>query len=265
MPRLGLGTWPLDDRAAQIAVEQAIGLGYRLIDTAVNYGNEKGVGAGVRASGVAREEIFITSKFNKRSHGVRQARRAVADSARRMGLDYVDLMLIHWPNPRRDRYVEAWKGLIELLKDGQLRAIGVSNFKATHLDRLLAETGVVPDVNQIQLDPRLGRSAMRAYHADRGIVTESWSPLGAGTGLLEEPAVTAIAATHDRTPAQIVLRWHIELGLVTVPKSANPRRMVENISIFDFTLTPAEVAAISALDRGPAGEADALDSDVFGH
>ncbi|CAJ60525.1 MULTISPECIES: aldo/keto reductase [Frankia] len=265
MPQLGLGTWPLDDHAVQGVVEQAIGLGYRLIDTAHNYGNEKGVGAGLRAAGVAREELFVTTKFNKRSHSVRGVRRAAAESTRRMGLDYVDLLLIHWPNPWRDRYVAAWKGLVDLVKDGQVRAIGVSNFKTTHLDRLLAETGVAPDVNQIQLDPRLGRGAIRAYHAEHGIVTEAWSPLGAGTGLLDEPVIARIAAAHGRTPAQVVLRWHVELGVVAVPKSASPARLAENIDVFDFSLTAAEITAISDLDRGAAGEADALDSDVFGH
>ncbi len=265
MPLLGLGTWPLDDRAVSGVVEQAIGLGYRLIDTAHNYGNEKGVGAGVRGAGVTREELFVTTKFNKRSHSVRGVRRAVAQSTRRMGLDYVDLLLIHWPNPWRDRYVDAWKGLIELMKDGQVRAIGVSNFKTTHLDRLLAETGVAPDVNQIQLDPRLGRDAVRAYHAEHGIVTEAWSPLGAGTGLLDEPVITRIAAAHGRSPAQIVLRWHVELGVVAVPKSASAARLAENIDVLGFGLTAEEIAAIAGLDRGAAGEADALDSDVFGH
>ncbi|SNQ48546.1 2,5-diketo-D-gluconic acid reductase A [Frankia canadensis] len=265
MPRLGLGTWPLDDQAVAPVVERAIGLGYRLIDTAHNYGNERGVGAGLRASGVPREELFVTTKFNRRSHSVRGVRQAARDSVRRMGIDYVDLLLIHWPNPWRDRYVAAWRGLIELLTDGQVRAIGVSNFKTTHLDRLLAETGVAPDVNQIQLDPRVGRAEIRAYHARHGIVTEAWSPLGAGTGLLTEPVITRIAAEHDRTPAQIVLRWHLDLGLVVVPKSSSPARLAENIDVFDFALTPAQIADICALDRGPAGEAAALDSDSFGH
>jgi len=265
MPRLGLGTWPLDDQAVAPVVERAVGLGYRLIDTAHNYGNERGVGAGLRASGVPREELFVTTKFNKRSHSVRGVRRAAQDSVRRMGVDYLDLLLIHWPNPWRDRYVAAWQGLIELLKDGQVRAIGVSNFKATHLDRLLDETGVVPDVNQIQLDPRLGRAEIRDYHARHGIVTEAWSPLGADTGLLTDPVITRIAAEHGRTPAQIVLRWHLDLGLVVVPKSSSAARLAENIDVFDIALTPAQLADITALDRGAAGEAAALDSDSFGH
>jgi 2,5-diketo-D-gluconate reductase A len=265
MPRLGLGTWPLDDQAVAPVVERAVGLGYRLIDTAHNYGNERGVGAGLRASGVPREELFVTTKFNKRSHSVRGVRRAAQDSVRRMGVGYLDLLLIHWPNPWRDRYVAAWQGLIELLKDGQVRAIGVSNFKATHLDRLLDETGVVPDVNQIQLDPRLGRAEIRDYHARHGIVTEAWSPLGADTGLLTDPVITRIAAEHGRTPAQIVLRWHLDLGLVVVPKSSSAARLAENIDVFDIALTPAQLADITALDRGAAGEAAALDSDSFGH
>ncbi|WP_248810743.1 aldo/keto reductase [Frankia sp. AgPm24] len=265
MPRLGLGTWPLDDRAVQGVVEQAVGLGYRLVDTAHNYGNERGVGAGLRAAGVPREELFVTTKFNKRSHSVRGVRRAAADSLRRLDLDYLDLLLVHWPNPWRDRYVEAWRGLLELQRSGLVRAIGVSNFKPAHLDRLLAETGVAPEVNQIQLDPRLGRAAAREYHAAHGIVTESWSPLGAGTGLLDEPVIARIAAERGRTPAQVVLRWHLDSGCVVVPKSASERRLAENIAVFDFSLTSAEIAAISALDRGPAGEAAALDSDTFGH
>ncbi len=265
MPRLGLGTWPLDDEGVQPVVERAVGLGYRLVDTAHNYGNERGVGAGLRATGVPREELFVTTKFNRNSHSVRGVRRAAEQSVRRMGIDYLDLLLIHWPNPGRDRYVDAWRGLIELLRAGEVRAIGVSNFKPAHLDRLLAETGVAPDVNQIQLDPRLARVSARAFHAKHDIVTEVWSPLGAGTGLLDEPVITEIAARHDRTPAQVVLRWHLDLGLVVVPKSASPARLAENINVFDFTLSAAEIAQISALDRGALGEADALDPDVFGH
>ncbi|CAO5170025.1 Methylglyoxal reductase DkgA [Frankia sp. AiPs1] len=265
MPRLGLGTWPLDDHAAADVVERAVGLGYRLVDTAHNYGNERGVGAGLRAAGVPREELFVTTKFNKRSHSVRGVRRAAVESMRRMGLDYLDLLLVHWPNPWRDRYVDAWRGLVELQRSGEVRAIGVSNFKPAHLDRLLAETGAVPEVNQIQLDPRLGRATARAYHARHGIVTESWSPLGAGSDLLDEPVIARIAAERGRTPAQIVLRWHLDLGCVVVPKSASSRRLAENIAVFDFALDAGELAAIGGLDRGPGGEAAALDSDTFGH
>lgn len=263
MPRLGLGTWPMSNDEAAVAVAKAIELGYRLIDTAYNYRNEEGVGKGLTASGVPREELFVTTKLNGQWHGYQSAQEALQASADRLGLDYVDLYLIHWPLPKQDRYVEAWKGLAKLLEDGRVRAIGLSNFKPSHIDRLLAETGVTPDVNQIQLNPTVTRDAVRAYNADHGIVTESWAPIGGrGNDVLAESVITEIAARYGKSPAQIVLRWHLELGLVTVPKSATPERMQANIDVFDFALTPDEVASISALDRG---ESAAVDSDVFGH
>lgn len=262
MPRLGLGTWPLRGDDAERTVAVALDSGYRLIDTAFAYGNEDGVGRGLKASSVPREEVFVTTKFNKESHSVAGVHKAFADSARILGVDYIDLMLIHWPNPSYDHYVDAWRGLAELLGAGDVRAIGVSNFKPAHLDRILAETGVVPDVNQIQLNPGVTREGPRAYNAGHGIVTESWSPLGPGSDLLNEPVVTRLAQAYGRTPGQIVLRWHIELGLVTIPKSGNPDRIRTNIDIFDFALEPEEVAAISSLDKG---ETEAADSDAFGH
>jgi 2,5-diketo-D-gluconate reductase A len=262
IPQLGLGTWPLDDDGAEAAVRSAVQAGYRLVDTAENYRNEVGVGRGIKSSGVAREEIFITTKFNKRWHSVQGARQAFEASAQRLGVDYIDLLLIHWPNPQQNRYVEAFAGLVELLRGGEVRAIGVSNFKPEHLERVLAETGATPDINQIQLDPRRTRAASRAYAAKHGIVTESWSPIGKGGDLLEEPVITRVAQRYGKTPAQVVLRWHIELGLVTVPKSGQPQRIRENIDIFDFTLTAEEVSEISALDQG---ENAAVDSDSFGH
>ena len=262
IPQLGLGTWPLNDAEAEVAVRQAIEAGYRLVDTAENYGNETGVGRGISSSGIPREEVFITTKFNKRWHSVDGAREAFEASAKRLGVDYIDLLLIHWPNPDQDRYVEAFTGLVELLREGRLRAVGTSNFKPAHLDRVLEATGVTPDVNQIELHPRLTRDAVRAYDAEHGIVTESWSPIARAGELLAEPVITELAQRYGRTPAQIVLRWHIELGLVTVPKSATPQRISENIDIFDFSLTADEVARIAALDRG---EAEAVDSDAFGH
>lgn len=263
IPQLGFGTSPMDDATAERAVATAIEAGYRLVDTAENYANERGVGRGLRASGVPREELFVTTKFNKRWHGVELAAEAFQRSADRLGLDYIDLLLIHWPNPRQDRYVQAWQGLANLLEQGRVRAIGTSNFKPSHLERIIAETGVVPDVNQIQLSPSVTRADARAYHAERGIVTESWSPLGGGgADELRHPVVIELAERYGRTPAQIVLRWHIELGLVAIPKSATPERIRQNIEIFDFSLTPADVAAISALDQG---EAAAVDSDSFGH
>lgn len=263
MPRLGLGTWPMDDAAAETTVAAAIELGYRLVDTAENYGNERGVGRGVKASGVPREELFVTTKFNKRWHGVELAAEACERSLDRLGLDYVDLLLIHWPNPGHDRYVEAVRGLARLLEDGRLRAIGTSNFKPAHLDRVIAETGIVPDVNQIQLSPTVTRESARAYHAEHGIVTQSWSPIGGQSNdVLREPVVVELAERYGRTPAQIVLRWHMELGLTAVPKSSDPVRLRQNLDVFDFALTTGEVAAISALDQGDAAGAD---SDAFGH
>lgn len=263
MPRLGLGTWPMDDAAAEVTVATAIELGYRLVDTAENYGNERGVGRGLKASGLPREELFVTTKFNKRWHGVELAAEAYERSLDRLGLEYIDLLLIHWPNPGQDRYVEAVQGLARLLEQGRLRAIGTSNFKPAHLERVIAETGVVPDVNQIQLSPTVTRESTRAYHAEHGIVTQSWSPIGGQSNdVLREPVVVEVAARHGRTPAQVVLRWHMELGLTTVPKSSDPERLRQNLDIFDFSLTADEVAAISALDQGDAAGAD---SDAFGH
>jgi len=263
MPRLGLGTWPMDAAAAEVTVAAAIESGYRLVDTAENYGNERGVGRGLKASGVPREELFVTTKFNKQWHGVELAAEAYERSADRLGLDYIDLLLIHWPNPQQDQYVQAWQGLARLLEAGRLRAIGTSNFKPAHLERIIAETGVVPDVNQIQLSPTVTRESARAYHAQHGIVTQSWSPIGGQRNdVLREPVVVELAERHGRTPAQIVLRWHMDLGLTTVPKSSDPVRLRQNLDIFDFSLTADEIAAISALDQGDAAGAD---SDAFGH
>ncbi len=262
MPRLGLGTWPLDDAAAADAVAGAIGLGYRSIDTAYAYGNERGVGEGLRRSGVPREELFVVSKLNARWHGVEEVKEAFAMATDKLGTDYLDLFLIHWPNPDQDRYVEAYRGLIALHEAGLVRGVGVSNFKPAHLERVIAETGQAPDLDQIELDPTLTRTEARAFHAEHGIITESWSPLGQGSGVIDEPAIVEIAEARGRTPAQIVLRWHMELGCVTVPKSADPERQATNLDIFDFALTEDEVRAISALDRG---EAAAEDSDVSGH
>jgi 2,5-diketo-D-gluconate reductase A len=262
MPRLGLGTWPMDDAQAEVLIAQAIRAGYRLFDTAENYGNEIGVGRGIRASGIDRDEVFVTSKFNAQWHGFKETQAAFANSAERLGLDRIDMFLIHWPNPRQDRYVDAWSGLIQLLEDGKISVLGVSNFKPAHIDRLIASTGVAPHVNQVQLNPRIGRAAERVYHDGHGIVTEAWAPLGQGGPLLEEPAIIEAARHHGKTAAQIVLRWHVQLGLVPIPKTTNPTRFAENIDVFDFALTAHEMAAISALDQNGKG---AVDSDQFGH
>jgi len=263
MPRIGLGTASLDDTTTERAVATAIEVGYRLIDTAENYANEVGVGRGVKASGIARTDVFITTKFNKRWHGIELAIEAFEASAARLGVDYVDLLLIHWPIPDQNRYVDAWQGLLRLFEQGRVRAIGTSNFKPAHLDRLLAETGQLPDVNQIEISPDLARSGPRAYDDDKGIVTMAWSPLGGSrSDLFTRPTITEIAERHGKSPAQIVLRWHIELGLVPIPRSSNAERLRQNLEIFDFSLTADEIRALSALDRG---ESAAADSDKVGH
>jgi 2,5-diketo-D-gluconate reductase A len=262
MPALGLGTSPMGDDETEATVAAALGVGYRLIDTAENYRNERGVGNGIRASGVDRDEVFVTTKFNARWHGVEEAQQAFANSAERLGLERIDLLLIHWPNPKQDRYVDAWRGLVKLLEDGKVRAIGVSNFKPAHLDRLLEETGVAPHVNQVELDPRIGKAEERTYHEAHGIVTESWSPIGAGGDLLADPTTGDIARARGKTPAQIVLRWHVQLGLIPIPKTSKPERLEENLDVFDWELGPEEMDRLTALDRGGEG---AMDSDRFGH
>ncbi len=262
IPVLGLGTYPLTDGESERVVEQALAIGYRLVDTAENYRNEVGVGRGLRAAGVDRSELFVTTKFNAKWHGEDLVARAFEGSAERLGVDYIDLLLIHWPNPEQNRYVDAWRGLIALREQGLVRAIGVSNFKPAHLQRLLDETGVAPDVNQIQLNPLVSREELRSFGARHGVVTESWSPIGKGGELLEHPAVTGIAERLVRTPAQVVLRWHVQLGLVAIPKTGNPRRLQENLNVFDFELEGADMRALTALDRG---EDHAVDSDEFGH
>jgi 2,5-diketo-D-gluconate reductase A len=262
MPALGFGTSPMSDGETETAVLEALRAGYRLIDTAENYRNEGGVGRAIRASGVDRDEVFVTTKFNRRWHGVDEARQAFAASAARLGMERIDLLLIHWPNPQQDRYVDAWRGLIGLLETGDVRAIGVSNFRPHHLDRLLDETGVTPHANQIELDPRHSRPEERAYHAEHGIVTESWSPLGAGDDLLERPVIVELAERHGRTPAQIVLRWHVQLGSIPIPKSAKPTRMAENLDVFDFELDEDEMDRLGSLEG--QGE-PVLDSDRIGH
>jgi 2,5-diketo-D-gluconate reductase A len=262
MPRLGLGTSPMNYDAAERAVVQALEVGYRLVDTAENYRNEVGVGRALKASGVPREELFVTTKFNKRWHSVEGARTAYEASASKLGLDYIDLLLIHWPNPDQDRYVEAWQGLIALLDGGQVRAIGTSNFKPAHLQRLIDETGVTPDVNQIQLSPLWTKQEDRDFDAEHGIVTEAWSPIGKGGDLLDHPSVVEAAEAHGKTPAQVVLRWHVQQGVVPIPKSANPERLAQNLEVFDFALTDEELASLSALNGSGSAPAD---PDKSGH
>jgi 2,5-diketo-D-gluconate reductase A len=263
MPQIGLGTSPMDDASTERAVAMALELGYRLVDTAENYHNEQGVGRGIVASGIPREQIFVTTKFNKQWHGVQEARTACERSLERLGLDYLDLLLIHWPNPGQDRYVDAFAGLIELRDGGLIRAAGTSNFKPAHIDRVIAETGQAPEVNQIQLNPFVARAETRAYDSAHGIVTESWSPFGGGGAeVLRHPTVVEIAERVGRLPAQVVLRWKVELGLVAIPKSSDPGRLAANLAVFDFELSASDMDALAALDQG---EAAAVDSDAFGH
>lgn len=263
IPQLGLGTWPLDDEQVAAAVVQAVEAGYRHIDTAVKYGNERGVGNGIRASGVDRSELFITTKLDGEFQGHDRAVAGLEGSLKRLGLDYVDLLLIHWPLPGRDQYVSTWQTFERQQAEGKVRSIGVSNFKPAHLERLMAETDVVPAVNQIQLSPAITRTAEREFHARHGIVTESYSPLGgSGADLLSAPVLSQLAEKHGKTPGQLVLRWHIQNGLVTIPKTASPERMAENLDVFDFALDPQDLAELSVLDEGPgAGN----DSEKTGH
>jgi diketogulonate reductase-like aldo/keto reductase len=231
------------------AVSLALEAGYRHIDTAAQYANEAGVGQAVRAFGIPRSELFVTTKCPNPDHGYEQARAACQMSLERLDLGPIDLYLIHWPVPSRDLYVDTWRAFIELQAEGLVRSIGVSNFHPAHLERLIAETGVAPVVNQIELHPRLQQRELRRLHAQLGIVTEAWSPLARGE-LLDDPAVVAIAARHGRTPAQVLIRWHLQIGNVVIPKSVTPERIVENLDVFGFELTAEDIAAIDALDRG---------------
>lgn len=261
MPQLGLGTWPMQDAEASAAVRTALQQGYRLLDTAENYGNETGVGEGLRASGLPRDQVFITSKFNRQWHSKDGVRQACEASLKRLGTDYLDLYLVHWPNPAQDRYVEAFEGLVRLLDAGLVRAIGSSNFKTTHLQRLL-DAGLVPHHNQIQLDPYHRRDDIVALHQAHAISTGSWSPLGRGRGMLNDPVIQSIAQAHGRAPSQVVLRWHVQSGYIAIPKSADAARQASNLDVFGFTLTADEMASLNRLDRPDPGM---LDADSFGH
>ncbi|MGW8884958.1 aldo/keto reductase [Streptomyces sp. NPDC055749] len=250
MPQLGFGVWQVPDDEAEKAVATAIESGYRSIDTAAIYENETGTGKAVAASGVAREELFVTTKLWNSQQGYDKTLRAFDASLDKLGLDYVDLYLIHWPLPVKDAYVDTYKALEKIHADGRAKAIGVSNFLPAHLERLIAETSVVPVINQVELHPQLQQAELRAFHAKHDIATEAWSPLGQGKGLLEVPTVLAIARKHGRTPAQVVLRWHLQTGNVVIPKSVTPSRIVENLDVFGFELDADDLAAFAALDEG---------------
>ncbi|MET8576962.1 aldo/keto reductase [Streptomyces sp. NPDC005012] len=261
MPQLGFGVWQIPDDEAERAVATALEAGYRSIDTAAAYGNERGTGKAVAASGIPREEVFVTTKLWNSDQGYDSTLRAFDTSLKKLGLDYVDLYLIHWPMPMRGTFVETYKAFEKLYADGLIRAIGVSNFLPEHLRTLMDATSVVPAVNQIELHPHLQQGEARAFHADHGIATEAWSPLGAGKGLLEVPAIAAVAQKHGRTPAQVVLRWHLQTGNIVIPKSATPSRIEENFDVFGFTLDDEDLAAIRALDEGRRTGADPATAD----
>jgi 2,5-diketo-D-gluconate reductase A len=245
IPAVGLGTWPMDDTQAEQAVRHALEAGYRLVDTAVNYRNETGVGRAVASSGVPRDEVVVTTKLPGRHHGYEETLASFEESRQRLGLEYVDLYLIHWPNPRVGRYVDSWKAMIKLREEGLVRSIGVSNFTEEHLERLEKETGALPSVNQVELHPLFPQEDLRAFHAGKGIVTESWSPLGQDGRLLRDPAVVSVAEALGVTPAQVILRWHVQLGAVAIPKSADAERQRANLDVFGFRLGAAQMAAVS--------------------
>ncbi len=250
MPQLGYGVWQVPDDEAFTAVGNALEAGYRSIDTAAIYGNEEGTGKALAASGIARDELFVTTKLWNDAQGYDSTLRAFDESLNKLGLEYIDLYLIHWPLPAQGTFVDTYRAFEKIYEEGRAKAIGVSNFQPAHLERLLGETSVVPAVNQIELHPRLQQSEARAFHAQHGIATEAWSPLGQGKDLLTDATVTRLAEKHGRTPAQIVLRWHLQLGNVAIPKSVTPSRIKENIDIFGFELDDADMAAIAALDSG---------------
>lgn len=248
IPQLGYGVWKIDDQDASKAVQNAIRTGYRHIDTARIYENEKGVGEGIRNCGIKRNDLFVTTKVWNADQGYDSTLKACEGSLARLGLDYVDLYLIHWPAPERDLYVETWKAMIHLKKEGFIKSIGVSNFRISDLERLINETGIVPVLNQIELHPAFQQHELRHFHKKHHIATEAWSPLGQGK-LLEDTSLAEIADAHGKTVAQIILRWHIEIGNIVIPKSQSPERMVENFAIFDFSLTEADHEKIARLDQ----------------
>jgi 2,5-diketo-D-gluconate reductase A len=261
IPQLGFGVFKVDDDGAERAVSTALEAGYRLIDTAKLYGNEAGVGRAIRASGVPRDEVYVTTKVWNDDQGYDATLRAFDASTTRLDVGTVDLYLIHWPVPSQDLYLDSWRALLLLKEQGAIRSVGVSNFQPSHLERIIGETGVVPVVNQVELHPRLQQPALRAFHRSTGIVTEAWSPLGRDSGLLDDPVVRSIAAARGVTPAQVVLRWHLDLGNVVIPKSVTPARIAENLDVFGFSLDDDDRRALAGMDRA---ERIGPDPEVFG-
>lgn len=252
MPQIGLGVWQtMDGEEVEIAVAAALEAGYRLIDTAAVYGNEAGVGRAIKASGIPREEIFVTTKLWNADQGYDSTLAAFAKSLQRLDLDYVDLYLIHWPVPVADKYIETWRAFEKIFTDGMARSIGVSNFKPDHLENLIAHTEIIPAVNQIELHPQFPQHGTREVCRTHDIAVESYSPLGSSKGkLLSDARIIQIAAKHNKTPAQVLVRWHLEQGLIVIPKSVRPERIEENIDVFDFTLDDEDMKMIATLDTG---------------
>ena len=259
MPVLGFGTWQIAGPDAPAIIGEAIDAGYRLIDTATRYDNETEVGEAVRASSVPRDELFVTSKLPGADHGYDEALRSVDGSLGRLGLDRLDLFLIHWPQPPIGKYVETWRAFIRMREEGTVSSIGVSNFLPEHLDRIVAETDVPPAVNQVELHPFLPQQEQRAADARHGTITQSWTPLGRGTELLDRPEITETADKHGRTPAQVVLRWHIQIGAAPIPKSATPERFRSNLDVFDFELDADDLDRIATLENGRRIGGDPVD------
>ncbi|CAN5124237.1 aldo/keto reductase [soil metagenome] len=249
IPQLGLGVYKVADDEAARVVETAIDAGYRHVDTAALYNNERGVGQGISASGIAREDVFVTTKVWDTDHGYDRTLRAFETSREKLGLEYVDLYLIHWPVPSKDLYVETWRALERLKADGLARSIGVSNFNTHHLDRVLAESDVVPVLNQVELHPWLPQTEVREYDTSHGILTEAWSPLARGR-IIGDSVLEAIGVAHGKSAAQVVIRWHLQLGNVVIPKSVTDARIRENFDVFDFELSDADMAAVSGLESG---------------
>ncbi|MDI6023361.1 aldo/keto reductase [Leucobacter sp. UT-8R-CII-1-4] len=249
MPQLGFGVFQVPNDETQRAVEAALAAGYRSIDTAAIYGNEEGVGRALAGSGIARDELFITSKVWNSEQGYDSTLRAYDDALERLGLDQLDLFLIHWPTPEKDLYADTWRALEKIYADGRVRAIGVSNFQPEHLDRIASENGIVPVLNQVELHPSFQNREVAEANAARGILTEAWSPIAQGD-VLADPVVVSLAERHGKTPAQVVLRWHLQQGRIVIPKSVTPSRIAENLNLFDFELAAADLAAIDALENG---------------
>jgi 2,5-diketo-D-gluconate reductase A len=259
IPQLGFGVFQVPPKETEEVVARALEAGYRHLDTAAAYKNEGAVGQAIHASGIPREEIFVTTKCFNDDHGKDKAKRAFKASLERLELEHIDLYLIHWPVPSHDLYVETWQAFIELQAEGLVRAIGVSNFQPEHLERIVSETGVVPAINQVELHPYFQQTGLRHEHDELGIVTEAWSPLGQGLEL-EDPAIVEIAEGHSKTPAQAIIRWHLQLGNVVIPKSVTPERIDENFDVFDFELSDGEMETIRELD---AGKRIGPDPDTF--